>query len=79
MTSSMNTTSPQTTMLMNPATGSVATESEWRDDFADIAPEDRPDVWGGPDFEDADLVEVVANVEGQDGYDPRYGEWRPAN
>ena len=73
------TATTKTTMLMNPATGSVASEDEWRDDFADIAPEDRPDVWGGPDFEDGGLIEVVPNIEGQTGYDPRYGEWRPAN
>lgn len=74
----MATTIIKTTMLMNPATGSVATENEWRADFADIAPEDRPEVWGGQNFEDGGLIEVVANIEGQPGYDPRYGDWREA-
>ena len=46
-------------MLMNPATGSVATLEEWKADFADIAPEDRPEIWGGQNFEDAGLVEVI--------------------
>lgn len=48
-------------LLMNPATGSVAPESEWRADFADIAPEDRVEVWGGPDFDDGGLIEVKWN------------------
>lgn len=57
-------------MLMNPFTGSVAPESEWRADFADIAPEDLPEVWGGPNFEDAGLVEVV--------WDDAAEDWREA-
>ena len=65
-------------MLMNPVTGSVAPESEWRQDFADVAPEDRIDVWGGPRFENGGLIEVVPNIEGQPGYDPHYGDWREA-
>ena len=66
------------TMLMNPATGSVATLEEWKADFNEISPEDRPEVWGGQNFEDSGLIEVVPNVEGQPGYDPNYGEWREA-
>lgn len=50
-------------LLMNPATGSVAPESEWRQDFADIVPEERVDVWGGPRFEDGGLIEVKWNSE----------------
>lgn len=65
-------------MLMNPVTGSVAPESEWRQDFADVAPEDRVDVWGGPRFEDGGLIEVIPNIQGQPGYDPNYGDWREA-
>lgn len=53
------TTTAHTTMLMNAATGSVATIEEWKADFAEIATEDRPEIWGGQNFEDADLVEVV--------------------
>lgn len=52
-------------MLMNPFTGSVAPESEWREDFAAIAPEDRPEVWGGENFEDAVLIPVVWDKENQ--------------
>lgn len=51
-------------MLMNPLTGSVAPESEWRADFEAIP------------AESADLVEVVPNIPGEPGYDDRYGEWR---
>lgn len=61
-------------ILMNPATGSVAPESEWLADFESMSAEE----WGGENFEDAGLIEVVANVEGEDGYDPDAGEWREA-
>lgn len=61
-------------MLMNPTTGSVAPESEWRADFESMTPEE----WGGENFEDAVLVEVVPNNEGEEGYDPKYSEWREA-
>ena len=77
MATTTNTTTE--TMLMNPATGSVATLEEWKADFADIAPEERPEVWGGQKFEDGGLIEVVENVEGQPGYDPKYGDWREAD
>lgn len=61
-------------MLMNPTTGSVASESEWLSDFNSMTEEE----WGGASFEDAGLIEVVANVEGEDGYNPEAGEWREA-
>ena len=60
--------------LMNPATGSVASLEEWQEDFEHLS----ADEWGGDSFEDANLIEVVPNVEGQPDYDPSYGEWRPA-
>lgn len=50
-------------LLMNPATGIVAPEREWRLDFFCIAPEDRVDVWGGSRFEDGGLIEVKWNSE----------------
>lgn len=50
-------------MLMNPATGSVDTTKSWAAE--------------GCSEEDG-LVEVVANIEGQDGYDAEYGALRPA-
>lgn len=49
--------------LMNPATGSVAPEIEWRAEFACIAPEYRVEVWGGSNFEDGGLIEVKWNSE----------------
>lgn len=60
------------TMLMNPMTGNVATKEEWLHDFETMSAEE----WGGQAFEDAGLVEVVRNVEGETGYDPHAGEWR---
>lgn len=53
------------TMLMNPATGSVATEAEWRAEFQAMTADERLALWGGSRFEDADLVEVVK----------RHGDW----
>jgi len=47
-------------MLMNTATGSVASESEWMADFERMSAEE----WGGEAFEDAGLVEVVKNSAG---------------
>ena len=47
-------------MLMNPATGSVAPESEWRSDFEDMSAEE----WGGDTFESAGLIEVVPDGAG---------------
>lgn len=63
------------TYLMNPETGTVASHEEWISDFNASTPEE----WGGETFEDAALLEVVENVEGQEGYDPEYGDWRPAD
>lgn len=48
------------TMLMNPTTGSVATESEWLSDFNAMTAEE----WGGDTFEAAGLVEVVPDGDG---------------
>ena len=48
-------------MMMNPATGSVAPESEWREDFERLSAEE----WGGATFESAGLVEVVKNEDGE--------------
>ena len=45
-------------MLMNPYTGSVAPESEWRADFENVTAEQ----WGGESFEDGELIEVVRNT-----------------
>lgn len=61
-------------MLMNPYTGSVAPESEWRADFENMTAEQ----WGGESFEDGELIEVVRNTPGEPGYDSNYGEWREA-
>lgn len=47
-------------LLMNPATGSVAPESEWMADFQAMTPEE----WGGENFEDAGLIEVVPDGDG---------------
>ena len=48
------------TMLMNPHTDSVATEEEWKEEFANMTAEE----WGGEKFEDADLVPVILNSVG---------------
>lgn len=50
-------------LFMNLVTGSVAPLEEWKQDFAEIAPEEREHLWGGKDFEDGGLVEVVWNSE----------------
>ncbi|MBQ6655812.1 MAG: hypothetical protein IJM64_00845 [Ottowia sp.] len=62
-----------TTLYMNTAAGSVATEAEWRADFAAGA-------FGEQTWEDAfaGLTEVVANTPDTPGYDAEYGEYRPA-
>ena len=60
------------TFLMNPHTGTVQTEEEWYEDYLDCTPEE----WGGESFEDAELVEVVKNIPGEQDYDPDAGEWR---
>ena len=63
------------TYLMNPETGTVASHEEWISEFTTCTSEE----WGGETFEDAALLEVVENVEGQENYDPEYGDWRPAD
>lgn len=60
MTTTTATATIATTMMMNPATGSVATLSEWLEDFASLTPEE----WGGESFEDAGLIEVVPDGSG---------------
>lgn len=55
-----------TTMLMNLATGSVASLEEWHADFASMSPEEREKLWGGLNFEDAGLVEVIWDEEAND-------------
>lgn len=62
-------------MLMNPATGSVASESEWLEDFENMS----ADEWGGDSFEDGGLIEVVPNTPDTPGYDEWAGEWREAD
>lgn len=59
--------------LMNPATGAVDTEESWQEAYEDAT----SDEWGGVNFDDAGLVEVTQNIEGENGYDPAYGAWRP--
>ena len=49
-----------TRYFMNPATGSVATREEWKADFESMTAEE----WGGQTFEDAGLVEVVQDENG---------------
>ena len=49
-----------TRYFMNPATGSVATREEWKDDFDSMTAEE----WGGETFESARLVEVVQDENG---------------
>lgn len=49
------------TCLMNPISGDVQTEQEWREDYATM----DPGLWGGPEFEDANLIEVVKDENGQ--------------
>lgn len=41
-------------MLMNPLTGTVQTEAEWKADFRSMQSEQ----WGGESFEGAELTEV---------------------
>ena len=41
--------------LMNPKTGTVQTKKEWQDDFENTTPE----LWGGENFDDANLIHVI--------------------
>ena len=54
------------TMLMNPATGSVDTESQWRHEYRSLMTEGKDGVilWGGTEFEDAGLIEVRKDENG---------------
>lgn len=45
---------------MNSRTCTVQTEDDWREDYANMSLEE----WGGPDFEDAELVEVQPDFDG---------------
>ncbi|MCR4666798.1 MAG: hypothetical protein K5657_05840 [Desulfovibrio sp.] len=58
----------------NPTSGQVERLSYWYEFFDDITAEE----WGGDEFADAGLIEVVANRKDEEGYNPEYGEWRPA-
>ena len=49
-----------TTYLMNPATGSVDTLQNWRLSFESMNAEE----WGGFSFEDAGLVKVILDDQG---------------
>ena len=66
------------TFLMNPYTGSVDTLENWLDDFESWPADQRADYGWPEDFDDADLIEVVRNIEGEPGYNPSYTNWRPA-
>lgn len=54
------------TMLMNPATGSVDTEYHWRHEYRSLMAEGKDGVkmWGGTEFEDAGLIEVRKDENG---------------
>lgn len=47
--------------LLEPHSGIVQTEDEWRATWRRTDPE----LWGGPEFEDLELVEVHLNDAGQ--------------
>lgn len=58
-------TLPDNPLLMNPFTGSVAPESEWRKDYEYMMQQEDGDcLWGGKEFDDAGLVEVRRNENG---------------
>lgn len=60
-------------MLEMPREDKIAPESEWREIFEKSTPEE----WGGENFDDAQLEEVVLNRPDQPDYDENYGDWRP--
>lgn len=49
-----------TIYLMNPYTGSIASKEEWIHDFETMTAEE----WGGENFEDALLIEVIQDNDG---------------
>lgn len=52
------------TYLMEPNTGAVDTLEGWKADF-DACPENEREMAGWPEkFEDANLIEVIRNAEG---------------
>jgi hypothetical protein len=51
---------PTITYLMNPHTGSVDTEENWKSEFREMSSEE----WGGKTYEDARLFEVVKDEDG---------------
>lgn len=55
-----------TRMLMNPATGSVDCEAYWRSEYESLMAEGESGVaaWGGTAFEDAGLIEVRKDENG---------------
>jgi hypothetical protein len=56
---------PSEPLLMNPFTGSVAPESEWRKDYEYMMQQEDGDcLWGGKEFDDAGLVEVRKDENG---------------
>ena len=59
------------TMLMNPETGSVASESEWREDAA--ASQGGEMEW---DFDSANLIEVTKTTTAAEREE--WGEWKEA-
>lgn len=65
-------------ILMNPISGTVAPESAWRYAYSLIPADERSEVWGGQNFDDAWLVPVVRNSPDAPGYDDRFGDWRDA-
>lgn len=62
------------TYLMEPHSGIVMPEEEWFGEYEDM----DPGMWGGDEFEDAELIEVVPNIPGSGDYDEQYGDWRPS-
>lgn len=48
-------------MFMHPYLGTVAPESEWRHVFSKLTDKEREILWGGHEYEDAELAEVRLN------------------
>lgn len=49
------------TMLIEPKSGLVKSLADWYSDYLRM----KPEIWGGTEFTDAELVEVVANENGE--------------